>query len=384
MRVLAIDTSAEVCSVAIVEDGILIKSLKSNGEVEHSQTLMPMIKTILESLNITLDDIDLLACGTGPGSFTGIRIGIAAIKAFSDSKNIPVVGIKSLEALAYEVVIKKGRPNCKILSMIDAKNENVYFGAYKIFCGNFSTYKNPGIANIKEIVEYINFKQPVYIVGDYVQSKLEPFIKNRKDKEYAQGRDVLDHTYLKKDMPSLAEAVGIAAYDKYKKGIYGDSSTLRPMYLSAPQAERQRNGDQKKLYMLEMSKFDLENILKNYDQFPNSWDEKTLKEDYESSKYYIAKQGNEIVGFIGAREVISEMEIMNLVVRVDKRNLGIASSLLSHLIRQCSKINIKKMNLEVNETNKTAVNMYKNFGFQPVGRREKYYNHKDAAILMSM
>ena len=83
---------------------------------------MPLIDELFKDTNLTLDNIDLLACSQGPGSFTGIRIGIATIKAFADAKNIPVVGVTSLESLAYNIT-----ESGLIVSLIDAKNENVYF-----------------------------------------------------------------------------------------------------------------------------------------------------------------------------------------------------------------------------------------------------------------
>ena len=95
MKVLAVDTSSKYASVAVIEDGRIIKELYEESEREHSETLMPMIKNILEEVNLKLEDFDLYACGVGPGSFTGIRIGIATIKAFSDANNIPLVGINN-------------------------------------------------------------------------------------------------------------------------------------------------------------------------------------------------------------------------------------------------------------------------------------------------
>ena len=85
MKVLAIDTSKDVCSIAVMEDGKVLNQTSSKSEKEHSQTLMPKINEILDSTKITMDDIDLLSCSRGPGSFTGIRVGMATIKAFSDA-----------------------------------------------------------------------------------------------------------------------------------------------------------------------------------------------------------------------------------------------------------------------------------------------------------
>ena len=104
----------------------------------------------------------------------------------------------------------------------------------------------------------------------------------------------------------------------------------------------------------------------NYDKFPNIWSYKVLEEDYKNSKYIVAKQNNEIVGFSGTRTVLDEMEIINIVTRADKQNQGIASNMLSYLIR---KNNVEKINLEVNENNIKAIKLYSKFGFRQVGKR---------------
>lgn len=381
MKILSIDTSSRVCSVAILEDDKLIKENHNVSEKEHSQTLMPMIKQTLESINLTLDDIELLACGVGPGSFTGIRIGIATVKAFSDAKKIPIIGVDSLEAQATDVFIQKRKENCKIVSIIDAKKENAYFAVYRVRDGNLSIYKNADVNEIFDIINYMNFEEPVYLIGNIEMQKLEPLMLATISKEQAQGKDTCGFEYVKNSV-SMAEAVGVAAFNKYKIGKDGDSNTIMPMYLRKPQAERQREGIQDEdKYIFELTKSDIEEIKKNYSKFPNLWDFRKFEEDAKNAKYYIEKQNNEIIGFIGFKVILDEIEIMNIVTRQDKRNQGVASDLLSHIIR---KEKAKKINLEVNERSKTAISLYNKFGFKKVGQRSKYYNGKDDAILMTL
>ena len=119
MKILRIDTSSNICGIAVLEDANLLKEISQNNGLTHSETLMPIIKNTLENLNIALKDIDLIVCDKGPGSFTGIRIGVATAKAFSDSLDIKSVGISSLEAMVYNV-----KTNGVICSLIDAKNDN--------------------------------------------------------------------------------------------------------------------------------------------------------------------------------------------------------------------------------------------------------------------
>lgn len=120
MKNLAIDTSSEVCGVAILEDDKLIDDNSLNNGKTHSENLMPLIKEVLERNNLSLKEIDLISCVVGPGSFTGIRIGIAAVKALAEVNNIKITSITSLESLVQNINSKTK------VSMIDARNDQVY------------------------------------------------------------------------------------------------------------------------------------------------------------------------------------------------------------------------------------------------------------------
>ena len=120
MKNLAIDTSSEVCGVAILEDDKLIDDNSLNNGKTHSENLMPLIKEVLERNNLSLKEIDLISCVVGPGSFTGIRIGISAVKALAEVNNIKIASITSLESLVQNINSKTK------VSMIDARNDQVY------------------------------------------------------------------------------------------------------------------------------------------------------------------------------------------------------------------------------------------------------------------
>ena len=143
MKILAIDTSSKVCSVAITEDDKTITSLHNDDEKTHSVKLMPMIDEAFKNANLSLKDIDLLVGSVGPGSFTGVRIGISTIKAFADVSGLPVSGVTSLEGLAYHFITNEVIPsiqfsNTLFCSMIDANNNNVYCGLYRYYNGSLN------------------------------------------------------------------------------------------------------------------------------------------------------------------------------------------------------------------------------------------------------
>lgn len=134
MKVLSIETASNNCSVAILEDTKIIKEMSICDENTHSQKLMPLIDAILKECKLTLSNIDLFASDKGPGSFTGIRIGIATLKAFHDTLNKPIFGISSLDCLANLAVqnIENSIPeNSLIIPIIDAKHENIYYSIYE-------------------------------------------------------------------------------------------------------------------------------------------------------------------------------------------------------------------------------------------------------------
>ena len=131
MKILAIDTSSSNASVAILEDQNVLIELNNEDEKTHSQKVMPMIDEAFKNIGLCLDDINLISCGVGPGSFTGVRIGIATAKAFVDSKNIYANGVTSLESLAYNL-----NTEGYICSLIDAGHENVYAGFFHVVKDN--------------------------------------------------------------------------------------------------------------------------------------------------------------------------------------------------------------------------------------------------------
>jgi len=286
-----------------------------------------------------------------------------------------------LKAQAYAVIMQKGIKDCKILSMIDARNDNAYFAIYRMHNEHLTVFKNPEATNISEIPKYLNFQEPVYVVGDVPIDRIETYLSAERSKEEAQGKQPATYEAVE-NVETLAEAIAFAAQNKYELGIHGDSNSVSPMYLRRPQAERNLIGlKDDSIQVYEMGQPEFEIIKNNYKKFPNLWTMEEFTDDQRSSKYYIARQGEEIVGFVSTKKVVDELEIMNLVTREDKRNQGVASNLLSYIIR---KEKVKQINLEVSDNNIVAKNLYFEFGFRIVGKRNNYYKGKEDAILMSL
>lgn len=219
MKILSIDTSSDICSVAILEDNTVIKELHIDDIKTHSEKLMTLIKNIFEECKLSLDNdnIDLITCSKGPGSFTGIRIGIATVKAFADSKNIKAIGISSLDGLAYN--IENVGFTC---SLIDARNNNVYFGLFenKILK---SEYKAISIDEAIDILK--NETAPITFIGNGASLYKEKILQSLPNSIFIDG-DLNN---------SSAIGIGKAAFANYSNNIL---SSLSPLYLRKSQAER--------------------------------------------------------------------------------------------------------------------------------------------------
>ncbi len=219
MKILSIDTASPICAVGILEDNKLIKEININSGLTHSEKLMPIIEQILDETNLKLNDIDLLVCDKGPGSFTGIRIGIATIKAFSDSLAIPSIGISSLESLSYNV-----KTDGLICSLIDAKNSNAYFCLYKLENNKYTLLENYCADTIYNIINVLKkYTSPITFIGDAsiaYKDKLESNILNSKFSD-------------KNELNCYS--LGLAGYIKFINNIKED---VLPLYLRKPQAEK--------------------------------------------------------------------------------------------------------------------------------------------------
>ena len=234
MRILAVDTSSKNCSVAIVEvyenkNYNIIAFENSDDEKTHSQKLMPIVDKVFKEHNLTLKDMDLLACCVGPGSFTGIRIGIATMKAFADVTNIKTVSVTSLESLSYNI-----EEDGIIIPIIDCKNNNVYSA---IFSRENNTYKQIG-ENIAD-----NIDNAISLYKANAENKNITFVGDGSIlyKDLLTSRLSNKLIFSNKNTQSSI-SLAKCAYAKYLEGLYGDSNNLSPLYLRKSQAERAIDG----------------------------------------------------------------------------------------------------------------------------------------------
>lgn len=224
MKIFAIDTSAAASSAAVTEDGRIISELYINVKLTHSQTLIPVCKSALDCACIQLKDIDAFAVSTGPGSFTGLRIGIASIKGMAYALKKPCIPVSSLEALAYNL----SGFNAIICAVMDARCGQFYNALFKSENGEISRIcEDRAIMKQNLYNELSKMSGDIILTGDGANLCFE---QNTSGRYLAKAPENLRYAH--------ASSVALAA-EKHRE-LAEDSGKLMPRYLRLPQAERER------------------------------------------------------------------------------------------------------------------------------------------------
>ena len=224
---LAFETSAKAASVALFQGEKLLGESYQNTGLTHSQTLMTMAEDLLKNCGVTVNDLTDVAVAAGPGSFTGVRIGVSAAKGLAWGKALPCWGVSTLEAMALGLGVQDGY----ILPTMDARRAQVYTAMFLAENGVITrVFEDSAIAlaDLKERI--VTLDKPIFLVGD---------------------GSLLTYSTLKSEVPSLilppehkmhqrAVGVGLAAMAAVARGETGDAEALTPNYLRLSQAERER------------------------------------------------------------------------------------------------------------------------------------------------
>lgn len=220
MKILAIDTSSKICGVALLEDDNIIDEINLDNGQTHSENLMPIIDKILSKNNVKLSEINLIGCCVGPGSFTGIRIGVATVKALAEVNNIPIASITSLEILAKLDNSEKTK-----VSIIDARNNQVYCG---IFDASYNKKQEYIAGDILEVIDILKKYDNLICIGDGALLHKEIISENIKNAEFCEYNT------------QKAALAGRLAYSKFLNNNLENADTITPLYLRKSQAERMK------------------------------------------------------------------------------------------------------------------------------------------------
>ena len=228
MLILAFETTAKAGSVALLENGKLLAESYQNTGLTHSQTLMVMAEDMLKAAGKAMADVTAVAVAEGPGSFTGVRIGVAAAKGLAWGGELPCYGVSTLESMALTLGVFQGY----VCPVMDARRNQVYNALFYVNCGAMERVSDDRAIALSDLaLELKGLDGPVFLVGD--------------------GSN-LTYTTLKDTIPSLvlppehrmhqrASGVALAAAKKIAAGDAGDAASMVPNYLRLSQAERERN-----------------------------------------------------------------------------------------------------------------------------------------------
>ena len=232
MPILALDTATLVSSVAVTAGDKVLAELTLQTKLTHSEVLMPHIKQILEMTKLEKSKIEAIAISIGPGSFTGLRIGLATAKSIAYALDIPMIGVSTLAALAYNYPVE----GVYLAPMLDAQKGNVYVAIYTWLNGQLKEVYKPVVKSFESVLELSqNLDKPVILQGE-VAVKYAAKIKE------AAGNIRLAMPHM--IMPRAA-SVAMLGQVMMEKGMINDVMTLEPLYIRRSEAEElweKRNG----------------------------------------------------------------------------------------------------------------------------------------------
>lgn len=225
LNILAIESSGNVASVAVLAQGKIISELSINNKKTHSTTLVPMIDQMVKLCELNLNDFDAIAATRGPGSFTGLRIGAATVKGLGLALNLPVIPVSTLECLAMNVF----ESDKIICPLMDARRNQVYTAAYEVKEGRLQEVLKEEPMDIKDLMEQLmQLTKDVLFLGDGVAVYQTTIVETMKEQAYfAQNHNMLQR----------AASLAVLAQEQWEQRVSAKEFNLE--YLRASQAERE-------------------------------------------------------------------------------------------------------------------------------------------------
>lgn len=442
MKILAVDTTGASASVA-VQDTEKGKNSRifcetSGEEMNHLQALFPMIEKALGDAGISKKELELIAVSTGPGSFTGIRIGMAAARTMAQALGLPMAAVPTLESFVYaertsapedgEALEQSAHKEALsgdpivVCPMLDARRKQVYAAAYIIenaARGADGGYREIVSAGAYDVSGFLALavkaaeKEHAALIrmyGDgsdsYASAVSEAAASCSVDIEYA----------LRSSRYQSAENVLMMACAMAQSGDTVSYSEVKPDYMRKSEAERKleagqlgkKTGKKKVLRKqqpaaengMEIPAADEPVTYRNAEEsdvsafaaldarcFSHAWSEASFRGELDGSKKscYIAAENSkgDIIGFAGAAYVVDEGEVNRVAVHPLYRGRGIADHMMDMLIESSEAQGIASLMLEVREANRSAIALYKSHGFNVEGKRDGYYAETgENALLM--
>lgn len=226
MKILALDSTAHAASVALLDNGKLIGDFYINTTLTHSQTLVPMIEDLLSNTKVLSKDIDAFAVNVGPGSFTGVRIGVSAVKGMAMALNKPCIPVSTLESMSINLSLA----DCTAVCVMDARCNQVYNANFNIKNSAITRLCDDRAISIDDLqVELSKINNNIILVGDGAELCYNKFCNN------------LENVHLAPIQLRYQNASGVAlvAEKLYNNSTVVSCEQLLPLYLRLPQAQRE-------------------------------------------------------------------------------------------------------------------------------------------------
>ncbi len=228
MKILAIDTSATAASVCIAEENKIIGEFYINTALTHSQTLMPMTENLLTHTGTSVEELSAVAVNVGPGSFTGVRIGVAAAKGIAFAKDLPCVAVSTLESMAYNF----SGGDCVVCACMDARCSQIYNALFRVGGGRVERLCEDRALAISDLkLELTKYSEKVMLVGDGAALCYKALAETLSGVSLAPMNIQVQN----------AASVACAAFKSISEGKTVSASELMPAYLRLPQAQRELN-----------------------------------------------------------------------------------------------------------------------------------------------
>lgn len=367
MKILAFDCSSKTMTAAVAEDGKVLAVDYSEENRNHAPHLMPMIQGVVADSGLSFNEIEAIGVTVGPGSFTGLRIGIATAKGFADTLKIPLLPILSLDALALGFDDYHGT----IVTMLDARKNQVYAAVYRNQEGAMTkVLKETPLNPTEDLVGCLKKEEEILFVGDGVLGWQEQLLSVYGDRcvfclERPQG-------IQGENLIAIAEKAPHCEF----------TDDVVPLYI--------RSVDAKAKFLQcnfrELTEDDLDELLEMEDlSMSQPWTRGMFLGELKNNMfahYWIIRTDDKLTAYGGYWLVGDECHITNIAVHPDYRHMGQGTLMVGQLLHTARNMGANAVTLEVRPSNEKALSLYEKMGFQNRGTRTRYYDDGEDAIIM--
>lgn len=324
MNILALDSSGLAASAALVSEERVMGEFFINHKMTHSRTLMPLLENMLNALEFDKSDIDFIAVTSGPGSFTGLRIGMAAAKGLCAALDKPLITVPTLDVLAEGLEGIEGRGEL-IVPVMDARRGQVYYSMYKQEDGGLKRLCSYGAEEIEKVLELAKETgEKAVFVGDGV---------------YPYEGDIMRAGFRIGNIFQTiqrAGCLGVLALTAAKEGKAQPAKEAELMYLRKSQAEKELEARKSDISFRLMTPEDIDSIAEIEQKcFAIPWSKKMIEDDYKNglTYYIICEKEGKTIGYGGMWHVINEGYITNIAITPGEQGKGYGRRLMNEVVK---------------------------------------------------